>query len=487
MNKNDREGQSDGGTRFKTTGISGLDQVLHEGIPQGHVVMVAGRPGTGKTVLASQWLFAGAETGENGAYIAVTEPVTDSASNVRHMAFYEDNDAVHFTDLRSTVDLLGIEDDELDRADIEALVDAIEQLVTATSADRLVIDSITAVGYMINDPTLFRYFIFRLGNVLSERGCTTMLTSEAVDTVSPFHVEDFIADGIIRLEYTTGEQSMMRTLNVHKMRKADYRSGPVHFMIDKTGVTVYPKITANRVVADTSFTDTKSSGITALDDMLDGGYPQGHMVLVAGNTGCGKTTLGTRYLLEGLEQGDPCLFINIEEPQHQILKTVQANGMDLEPYLDDGLLQFISPPLIDTYPDRLLHEIVDTVDDMGAERVLIDSISALRSDLMGRQKLRETLLQLTSALKTRGTTCMMTYLTSKMFTASGDNIFRGLEATDIRISSVCDGILLLRYVEHENEVAKALNVLKMRGVDHSRDIRRFRIANGDIHIGDTFN
>ena len=480
-------------TKIRETGIDGLDKTLEGGIPEGHVVLLTGQSGTGKTVLSMQWLFEGWKNLEHpGIYISVTEPFTKAIKNIASMDFYDreplENGNLRFTDLRSMVELMdfGTKGKKVGRDDVDELVERIEGLVDETGARRMVIDSITAVGYMIDDTELFRYFIFRLGTVLSGKGCTVFLTSESRNGSTPFNVEDFISDGILDLDYTQGEQKVIRKMEVRKMRGIDFRSGNMFFDISTKGITIYPKIPVDRRISETDFQKRKTTGIEKLDEMLKGGYPEGHIILITGNSGTGKTTFCMQFLSEGVKEGENCVHVNLEEPLPQVKKTAKAHGWDFDKYEEDGLLHFVTPELIDTYPDKFLYQILNVVDETDADRIVLDSVSSLPSAGLSDDKLRQILLQLNSALKARGVTGLMTHLTSGLFSQDPEQILGSTQASDLRLSSLVDGIIMLRYVERENKVGKAIHVLKMRGCDHDKYVRELKITDKGIEIGEVF-
>ncbi len=480
-------------TEIRETGIDGLDKTLEGGIPEGHVVLLTGESGTGKTVLSMQWLFEGWKKFDHpGIYISATEPFTKAIRNIASMGFHDreplESGDLRFTDLRSMMDLMdfGAEDEGVDREDIDELVDRIEELVDETDARRMVIDSITAVGYMVDDTELFRYLIFRLGTVLSGKGCTVFLTSESRNGSTPFNVEDFISDGILELGYKQGEQRVIREMEVRKMRGVDFRSGNLFFDISSEGITVYPKVPVERRISETDFQKRKTTGIAKLDEMLKGGYPEGHIILITGNTGTGKTTFCMQFLAKGVEEGENCVFVNLEEPLPQVKKTAKAHGWDFDKYEEEGLLNFVTPELIDTYPDKFLYQILNIVDETDAERLVLDSVSSLPSAGLSEDKLRQILLQLNSALKARGVTGLMTHLVSGLFSQDPEKLLGTTQASDLRLSSLCDGIIMLRYIERENKVGKAMHALKMRGCDHDKYVRELDITDEGIKIGEVF-
>ncbi len=276
---------------------------------------------------------------------------------------------------------------------------------------------------------------------------------------------------------------MVRSLNVLKMRGVDYKSGEINFNITSNGICLYPKIIPRKTIAETDFEDRKGTGVDKLDEMLNGGYPEGHNIILSGNTGTGKSTLAMQFLVEGMKKGEPALFVNLEEPTPQIRSIARSHGWDFEKYMDDGLLEFITPNLIDTYPDRFLHDVRDVVDAVDVERMVVDSISSIPSAEMSKDDLRELLLELNSILKPRGITCLMTHMARPMFNEDSKSHLSSMKTGDLRLSSLTDGIILLRYIEEENEVNKSISVLKMRGSDHSKKIRKFKISDEGAKLG----
>lgn len=340
------------------------------------------------------------------------------------------------------------------------------------------------MGYRINNKNLFRHFIFRLGAPLAKRNVTAFLTSESQNGSTPFGVEDFISDGILSLRQEKSEQSTMRYISIPKMRGVNYRSGEVNFDIKSSGIKIYPKVHIDRNYAATDYQKRLSSGIDKFDEMLNGGFPEGHIILITGNSGTGKTTFGMQFLLDGINKNEKVLFVNLEEPKQQIIKTAEAHGWDFEDYEEKGLLKFITPDLIDTYPDKLLDNIVEAIEKTGASRLFFDSVSSLPSANFSIDEARQMMLQLNSALKKRGVTALMTYLESGLFNAGSGSLLGSTQASELRLSSLSDGIILLRYIEDKDKVGKILNILKMRGTAHNKEIHKFDITDHGIDIGE---
>ena len=470
----------------QTTGIPGLDETLNGGLPKHTLTLLAGTSGTGKTILSFQWLFDGVKHGENGIYISITEPLFMAIRNVESMKFY-DRKAIEQEKLRLFDLKEGLGSDH-EKVDSQSILRHIEKQVKENNAKRLVIDSITAVLYTINDKAKIRQFIFELKKVLATLGCVTILTSEVseIGKYSAYGVEEFISDGIIVLNNVIGENQIVRTLQVIKMRSIDFRTGAVIFNISLSGILLYPKIPVDRAVATTEFKTKLNSGIKKLDSLCDGGFPQGHIIMVAGNTGSGKTTFALQFLMAGLEKGGSGVYIALEESSTQIKKTALAHGWDLAKYEKSGKLIFINPDLMDINPDKLLYLITNVVNKIGAKRVIVDSVSSLESATMNKIKLREFLIQLSGYLKTKGTTAMLTYLSEEPFGADIGQLLGGGPSSELRLSSIVDGIILLRYVERKQGVDKLLHILKMRGSAHNKKIWQFELGKNGIKIGQVF-
>jgi circadian clock protein KaiC len=469
---------------LQKTGIPGLDEILNGGLPRHTISLLAGTTGSGKTIFSFQWLFDGVKQGENGIYISITEPLSIALRNIESMEFY-DRTAIEQEKLR----LFDIKEAfEYDKIDSQSLLRYIEKQVKENNAKRLVIDSITGILYAINDKAKITEFMFELKKILATLGCTTILISKVTEknTYSVYGVEELIPDGVITLNTIIGENQIIRTLQVIKMRGVNFRTGASILDITSSGIKIYPKIPINREVSTTEFKNRLPSGIKKLDSLCGGGFPQGHVIMVAGNTGSGKTTFVLQFLLEGLKNGEGAVCVALEESASQIKKTALAHGWDLDKYEKSGKLIFINPDLIDLNPDKLLYQIVDAVNKTNAQRMVMDSASSLESITMNKNKVRVFLIQLSGFLKTKGTTSILSYLSEDIFGASLGQLLGSGASSELRLSSITDGIILLRYTERARCVEKLMNILKMRGSIHNKKIWRFEIGKDGMRIGQVF-
>ncbi|MBI2013377.1 MAG: hypothetical protein HYS87_00905 [Candidatus Colwellbacteria bacterium] len=480
--------------QIQPMGIPGLDSVLNGGLVEGSSVILSGQPGTGKTVIGLQWLFTGyTKFKEPGVYISTTEPIASAIKNTRTLGFYSqsavDEAGVYFSDLEILVKGRNLEEKKLDSKDINAVVQAITNLVDKLGSKRVVFDNITGFLYRLTDVATARVFLSRLIRAMSIRNATLLLIAERNNQgLSVFGVEDSVADGIIVLNYTLGEQSMIRRLNVEKMRGVSYRSGQVIFDITGDGVIIYPKIPSYSSTFKTDITERLSSGLPALDKMLGGGVPYGHLMLISGNTGTGKTTFGLHFLMDGLLKGEDVIYLTMEEPPEQIVKTAAEYGFDLEKFKKSGQLAFVSESLLDTNLDKLLYKIVNAAKNKpDTKRILIDSISSIESRKIPLELVREFLVQLNFFLKSEGITAYVNHLEPSLFVSVPPQTFGPTSATALRLSSLVDGVILARYIEREKKIINVLNILKLRGSWHEKEIIEYEINKKGISITGPLN
>lgn len=493
QNKSNRKNlKVTGGVTKIPTGITGFDTVLEGGIPKGRIMLIAGSTGTGKTVLISEFIYKGITGfGQPGVFVTFEERPADIIKNVKNFGWDFERSIkakmLAFMDVSPDTDAPG----SINGAyDLSALVERIKYAIQKISAKRIVLDSLSTLFARFPDKSIIRDTIFNICDELKRSGVTGMITSEKPEggwnTLSRYEIEEYVADGVVDLSLQAGQQQFIRKLFIKKLRGTGYRSGVVEFEISGNGLVVYPKIAYNRKVSRTDFRNREKFGIEGVDRAIGGGIPQGHSVMVSGNTGTGKTLLNMKFIDEGIKQGQGAVYVALEEPVEQIMKTAGLFKMNFRDYERDNKLVFISPSLIDLSIDKLLVEIQQAVIRINARRVVIDSVSSLKSATMNEEDVRQFLIQATGFFKTRGVTTVMSYLSGKNFGAVKDQLLSSLETNEMRLSSVLDGIILLVYVERGQRVKRIFNVLKMRGSRHSPDIFHYEINNKGIIFGDRY-
>jgi len=468
------------------TGIKGFDEFLGGGLPRGRATLVSGSTGTGKTVFLSSFLYYGIkEQGENGVFVTFEETPADILLNVKGFGWEFEpliqESRLTFVDASPTDEVVeaGV------KYNLSPLLQRIGHAIKKVAAKRVVIDGLDGLFARFSNKEVVRATLYALAMDLKSIGVTALISaerSEAGAGLSRYGAMDFVSDGVIELDLISGQQQFIRTMSIRKLRGCEYRSGVVEYSISHRGIEIYPKIDTESLVALTDFSVRRKFGITQLDRMLGGGVPQGHVVLLSGNTGTGKTTFGMQFIVEGNRTGEKAVFVALEESITQIKKTAVEHGWDFDKPEQEGKLSFVTTGLIDISPDRLLYQIVNAVDRIGATRLVVDSVSSLMSATMSEEQVRQFLIQLSAFLKRKGVTCVMNYLCSANFGAMKGQLLSNIMSNEMRLSSITDGLIMLLYVERGQSVRKLLNVLKLRGSVHSKEVFRYEIRKGKIVI-----
>ena len=452
------------------TGIKEFDKLLDGGFTKGSIILLAGSSGSGKTIFSFQWLFEGIKNNENGIYITLTEPLFKTLENLEKLSYYNkesiENEKLRIVDLREVCGKEGF--------DQRKILDFIEDEVKRTNAKRLCIDSITAIAYQLDDRAKIRAFIFALGTALATLGCTTVLISEVseMNKYSKYEVEEFISDAIIRFDQITVKDEPQRIMRIIKVRGRNYRSDDIYFKITKDGINVFPKL---RVPLEHfSTTERISMGISALDEMLGGGIFVGSSTLITGSPGTGKSTLGLSFLADGLKNGETCLYVGFEESKKQVLRNAKNFGWDFEKYEREGLLVMRCIYPNEKYLEEHLADIRQIVEEKKIKRCVVDPLSAI-SSAFSPDVFISFSKRLNGYLKTREVT--------PLFTSATTSLIGNTKDVDSHISTISDNIILLRYVEMQGDVQCVINIIKMRGSEHSKNLRIYNITDKGLVVG----
>jgi len=239
------------------TGIDALDAILTGGIPRGNMVLIAGSVGTGKTTLTLEFLIRGAERGERSLFLSVTEATSKLVQNVSSFEFFRtsliENGQLVLVDLPPIMAKLGCDRDELSHEDLDLLLRTVRDLVRSLGVRRLVIDSITSLGYRIPQDEQLRDFLLRLGEILSEADCTSLIVSEISPEPgrhSTRSVEEAIVDGIILLRSTKRLGDILRVLQIVKMRGTPHSRALYVLELTPIGILLAPHLKGGRAVEE---------------------------------------------------------------------------------------------------------------------------------------------------------------------------------------------------------------------------------------------
>ena len=455
------------------TGIPGLDEITHGGLPAGRPTLVCGGPGSGKTLLGITFLVKGAlEFGEPGVLMSFEETAEELAEDVGSLGF----DLSGLIEQgKLVVDYVHVDRSEIEETgeyDLEGLFVRLEHAVTSIGARRVVLDTIESLFAGLANEAILRAEIRRLFRWLRDRGLTVLITGEKGETTLTRHgLEEYVTDAVIQLDHRVCDQISTRRLRVVKYRGSHHGTNEYPFLIDEDGVGVLP--VTSLTLQHPASSERISSGLAQLDDMLGGaGFYRGSTVLVSGTAGTGKTTLAAHFVNAACGRGDRCMYFLFEESPQQMLRNMRSCGIDLAPSVDNGLLQFHADR-----PSRhglethlvMMHRAVDL---FRPDIVVVDPMTNLLT--VGTETdVRAMLTRLIDFLKVRNVTALFTSLTS----AAGE-----LETTETMVSSLMDTWILTSTETAERVRQRWIYVLKARGTAHSDEMREFRITDGGIDI-----
>lgn len=454
------------------TGVPGLDEVLGGGLPAMSFNLIGGGPGSGKTTLAMQLLFNNATPERPGLFITLLGET--SLKMLRYQQRFDFfnaervGTAVHFLnlseealngDLEAVLALIIKEVDELRPAVV--VVDSFRSLVQASSQD------LTQGG--------IERFVQRLALHLTTWEVTSLMIGEYHDQElrNPIFT---VADGIIWLSQAIDRNSVVRKVQVVKVRGLGHMPGLHTLKMTEAGVRVFPRVPAHLLERPPRSTTRLTTGIEGLDALMGGGIPAGDSVVLAGPTGSGKTTFAMQFIAAGLRRGETAVVAIFEERPDAYLARARHVGVDLDEAVREQRLRVIYLRPLDLSVDETLEEIREAVHAIGATRVVIDSISGFEMALAPtfREDFRESLYRLIGTLTSLGVTM---YSTVEVVEQGG------LQLTGYRVSFLTDVVLSQRYVEIDGALQKALVVVKMRGSDHDRRFWTYDSTDTGITLG----
>ncbi len=466
-----RNGKRNGLERI-TTGIPALDSILGGGIPRYSIVFVAGPPGTGKTVLCQQMLYANARKASSALYLGtLSEPVLKMMRYVQGFSFFNASIVgaeVVYGDLGSA----------LERDGGPGVLAELDELIKKQRPELLVIDSFKVLREHFPDVTEFRDFCCELMARLTAWEVTSLFIGEYSHDDIWEQPEFGIADGIIYVYGTEEPNRQKRFLRVMKMRGTDYFSGQHYFEISADGIELYPRMDPREIGEYQAPPEDVGSAIEGLNDMMDGGMQNGTSTLIIGGAGTGKTLAALSFLVEGARDGKPGLFVSFEESADQLIRNSEAFGWDLRGLISRGVLDVyhVAPSELDI--DRHAVEIKLRAEAIKARRLAIDTITAMEASVIDRAKYQSHLWTLIDYFKRIGVTILMTYESAAQMELP--------QAGENHLLFLADTILSLRLVEVDSALRRTLTVVKMRGTSHDKSIREYIIEPPRIYVGEVF-
>jgi len=456
------------------TGIRGLDEISLGGLPRGRTTIICGGPGCGKTMLGIEFLVRGAlEYDEPGVLMAFEETPEDIAKNVASLGF----DIQDLAERKKLfLDYISVEPSEIAETgdyDLEGLFIRLDNAVETVGAKRVMFDTLEALFSSFSNETILRSEFRRLFRWLKERDLTAVITAEKGETtLTRYGLEEYVSDCVIALDHRVKDQVSARRMRIVKYRGTKHGADEYPFLIDEQGMSILPltSLQLEHKVSD----ERVSSGVQDLDQMLEGkGYYRGSSVLVSGTAGSGKTTLAASFAEATCRRGERCLYIGFEESADQITRNMKSVGIDLEPWIEKGLLYHDAWRPTQFGLEMHLLRIHKLVEKFQPAAVVIDPITNLVSVGSGEKEVESMLMRLMDFLKGRMITCVFVSLTG-----GG----AALEKTEVGVSSLTDTWILLRDIELNGERNRCLYILKSRGMAHSNQLREFTMSNQGLKL-----
>jgi circadian clock protein KaiC len=460
--------------RRLSSGVDGLDEILGGGIPEFSFNVIGGTPGCGKTTLAHQIAFANATAKKPAIYFTVLgEPVVKMLRFQQQFSFFDESkygEAVRFVNLSDLV---------LER-DLQAVLEEIIKHVTAANAGVVVIDSFRTLARKATSDVgevEVASFIHRLSQFLTGWEATTFLIGEYAESEIRDNSLFTMVDGIFWLSQESERNSVVRKLQIIKLRGQATVPGLHTMRIGNGGLQTFSRTLG---LMGNKFKPVRrrqlSIGIPDLDKMLGGGILEGDSVLVAGPSGTGKSALATQFIAEGLRRGEPGIMAIFEERPEGYAARADTFGLKLKAAEQKGMLELLYLRPLDLSVDETMYAILDAIKRVGAKRLVIDSLVGFEMALAPgfRADFRESLYRMIGALTGAGVTILSTVEVEDNFTA--------LQFSHYAISFLTDDIIRMRYVEIDGQLRKVMVVIKMRGGNHSKDIREYVITGKGVVV-----
>lgn len=456
-----------------STGVPGLDEVLHGGFIGGRTYLLTGPPGGGKTTFGWHFLTA-APQGERAMFVTFGESEADLRTNAESTGF--DTSRTEFCDLSPSSDLFekmrSYDIFSAAEVELEPTTQRIIEAVERIKPDRIFIDSMTALRYLSKDAPEFRRQTLSFLRYLQSTGSTIAMTSEA-SLEAPDDDLRFLSDGVIELD----PENYRRSLKVTKLRGSDYEGGVHTLRLTGRGAVVYPRLVPRQ--HSVTFEPAQLSwGVPKLDQLTMGGIERGTITLITGPSGIGKTTVGMQFVKEAAARGDRSAAYTFDEPRATLLRRCEAVSTPVSEMIEKGHLSVTYVEALQYSADEFANLVRRDVEEHGTKVVMIDSISGYKLAVRG-EDLNERLHALCRYLQNVGVTVL---LINEVLNVTDFRI------TEIGISYLADNVIFLRYVENRvdrfAEIGRVIGVLKKRLSDFERCIYTFELTPHGIRVGD---
>ena len=457
-----------------STGIEGIDRVLHGGIPNGRATLIAGGPGTGKTVIALESLYRGALAGEPGLFVTFEEEPEAIRRNALALGWdfaqLEADRRLHIMHSRVPSDLV-----ETGAFDISGLLAVINGRIGEIGGRRIVIDAVDRLMGIFGDPQQREVQLLKLHEWLIARGLTTILTmKESHRTIEGVDSLEFMVDCVVRLDQRVVGQVATRRLRVLKYRGSGFLMNEFPYLITAGGVVLMPVV--NPELTHGGTTVRFATGIVGFDDLLGGGLRSGTGTLIVGASGTGKTTLACSIAKAACAAGARVLYLTLEEGATSLIETMRSPGIDLQVLIDQDKLRLLAGMPESMGAEHHLWRLFRAMEAFQPNHIVIDTISAC--ERMGGEAVAfDFLLRILSLCKERGISCLC------LDQSSPEHSVREISGSGL--ASLVDTLIVLEQDWPDQAHRRQLLIVKMRGSRHSPVRHSWRITDEGIRIDRT--
>jgi circadian clock protein KaiC len=465
-----------------STGIAGLDDVLFGGLPRGHMYLIEGESGAGKSTMGLHFLLEGLRVGERGLWITMSE--TERELHETALAHGWSLDGIEILNLVVSQDVLKSEENYsfFSPADVELndTTKAIIDTVTRLRPARVVFDPFSDIRHLARETLRYRRQILALRDFFAAQGCTVLLMQEMTRGSQGDIQAEALTHGYLTLHQEAPQYGgQRRRLQVHKMRAIPFRDGFHDFSIDTGGIRVYPRLVAGDHVADLE-EDIAASGSKGVDQLLGGGLERGSSMLIMGAAGVGKSTLASHFAVGAAERGEKVLYFMFDETTRAFRLRGEKLGIGIGRHIDSGRIRLRQVDGAEFSPGEFAHMAKDAVDEDGVRLVVIDSLSGYLGAMPEERFLSTHVHELLTFLSYRN---VVTILTLAQHGVVGERV-----QSPVDISYLADTVMLLRYFEAFGAIRRALSVVKKRSGPHEVLIREMKIAPpAGVTIGEPLN
>ncbi len=458
------------------TGVLGLDDILGGGFPASRFYLIQGDPGVGKTTLALQFLLQGVAKGEAGVYITLSETEEELRSVAKSHGW--SLDGISLFELNA--DYARLSDEEQNTLFLPSEVElgettrAMMALVEKVTPVRVVLDSLSEMRLLAQNPLRYRRQILALKQFFAGRGCTVLMLDDRTSEEGDLQLQS-LAHGVVEMEQLAPAYGAeRRRVRIVKLRGARFRGGYHDFNIKSGGIVIYPRLVAAE--HHEAFTPGPvTSGLPALDALLGGGLDRGTSTLIIGPAGAGKSALATYYAKAMADRGERAAIFAFDEGRNTLITRSRSLGMDVTKHLDSGMISLQQVDPAELPPGEFVAAVRAAVEVQEARLLIIDSLNGFMKAMLDERFLTTHLHELLSYCAQRGVVTVLVMAQHGMLGS-------GMQSP-VDVSYLADTVVMMRYYEARGAIHKALSVLKKRTGSHENTIRELLLSSEGVRVG----